>query len=62
MPEHPISVTVNGTDRTGAVDDRMTLADFLRERLRLTGTHSAANTASAAPVRSSSTGWRAAPA
>jgi aerobic-type carbon monoxide dehydrogenase small subunit (CoxS/CutS family) len=36
---HRISVTVNGTVREEAVDDRLTLADFLRERLRLTGTH-----------------------
>jgi aerobic-type carbon monoxide dehydrogenase small subunit (CoxS/CutS family) len=39
MPEHPISVTVNGTVHEQVVDDRLTLADFLRERLRLTGTH-----------------------
>ncbi|GAB2863083.1 (2Fe-2S)-binding protein [Actinoallomurus bryophytorum] len=43
MPEnrdgHRISVTVNGTVREEMVDDRLTLADFLRERLRLTGTH-----------------------
>jgi aerobic-type carbon monoxide dehydrogenase small subunit (CoxS/CutS family) len=39
MPEHSISVTVNGTVHEEAVDDRLTLADFLRERLRLTGTH-----------------------
>jgi aerobic-type carbon monoxide dehydrogenase small subunit (CoxS/CutS family) len=36
---HRISVTVNGVVREEAVDDRLTLADFLRERLRLTGTH-----------------------
>ena len=36
---HRISVTVNGAMREEAVDDRLTLADFLRERLRLTGTH-----------------------
>jgi aerobic-type carbon monoxide dehydrogenase small subunit (CoxS/CutS family) len=39
MPEHTISVTVNGTAQEEIVDDRLTLADFLRERLRLTGTH-----------------------
>jgi aerobic-type carbon monoxide dehydrogenase small subunit (CoxS/CutS family) len=38
-PGHLITVTVNGTARQHVVDDRMTLADFLRERLRLTGTH-----------------------
>jgi aerobic-type carbon monoxide dehydrogenase small subunit (CoxS/CutS family) len=36
---HRISVTVNGAVREEVVDDRLTLADFLRERLRLTGTH-----------------------
>ncbi|HEX3588035.1 MAG TPA: (2Fe-2S)-binding protein [Pseudonocardiaceae bacterium] len=38
-PGHMISVTVNGGTRQHVVDDRLTLADFLRERLRLTGTH-----------------------
>jgi aerobic-type carbon monoxide dehydrogenase small subunit (CoxS/CutS family) len=36
---HRISVTVNGAVREEVVDDRLTLADLLRERLRLTGTH-----------------------
>jgi aerobic-type carbon monoxide dehydrogenase small subunit (CoxS/CutS family) len=36
---HLITVTVNGTTQQHVVDDRTTLADFLRERLRLTGTH-----------------------
>jgi aerobic-type carbon monoxide dehydrogenase small subunit (CoxS/CutS family) len=36
---HPITVTVNGTTHTEEVGSRLTLADFLRERLRLTGTH-----------------------
>ena len=31
--------TVNGDRHDEVVDDRLTLADFLRERLRLTGTH-----------------------
>ena len=43
MPEnrhgHRISLTVNGAVREEVVDDRLTLADLLRERLRLTGTH-----------------------
>lgn len=39
MPEHPIQLSVNGTDITAAVEPRMTLADFLRERCGLTGTH-----------------------
>jgi carbon-monoxide dehydrogenase small subunit len=34
-----ISVTVNGTRREAEVPVRLTLADFLRERLELTGTH-----------------------
>jgi len=38
-PEHRITVTVNGVRHAQIVDDRLTLADFLRERLRLTGTH-----------------------
>jgi aerobic-type carbon monoxide dehydrogenase small subunit (CoxS/CutS family) len=41
MPERDarISVTVNGSVRDEVVEARLTLADFLRERLRLTGTH-----------------------
>ncbi|GAA3439178.1 (2Fe-2S)-binding protein [Kutzneria kofuensis] len=39
MADHTLSVTVNGESYDEAVDARMTLADFLRERLRLTGTH-----------------------
>ena len=34
-----VSVEVNGTVRTAAVEPRMTLADFLRDELDLTGTH-----------------------
>jgi aerobic carbon-monoxide dehydrogenase small subunit len=34
-----ISVTVNGTRREAEVPVRLTLADFLRQRLELTGTH-----------------------
>ena len=34
-----VSVTVNGTIREATVPVRLTLADFLRETLRLTGTH-----------------------
>ncbi len=39
MPDAAITVTVNGTSRTVAVEPRKTLADFLREDCRLTGTH-----------------------
>src|SRR5437764_15379869 len=34
-----ISVTVNGARRDAEVPVRLTLADFLRQRLELTGTH-----------------------
>lgn len=34
-----IQVTVNGTNHTSVVPVRLTLADFLRHSLRLTGTH-----------------------
>jgi aerobic carbon-monoxide dehydrogenase small subunit len=34
-----ITVRVNGATRTGSVEARKTLADFLREDLDLTGTH-----------------------
>jgi aerobic-type carbon monoxide dehydrogenase small subunit (CoxS/CutS family) len=37
--EAPLSMVVNGTAWTGRVSVRTTLADFLRDRLRLTGTH-----------------------
>jgi hypothetical protein len=35
----PISMTVNGKVRKGSVDPRVLLVHFLREHLRLTGTH-----------------------
>ena len=34
-----IEITVNGDRRSAAADVRMTLADFLRDKLELTGTH-----------------------
>ena len=34
-----VTVTVNGEQRSAVVDARMTLADFLRHELSLTGTH-----------------------
>ena len=34
-----ITITVNGEQRTGEAEPRLTLADFLRDELRLTGTH-----------------------
>jgi len=39
VPDATITVTINGTSRTAAVEPRKTLADFLREDCRLTGTH-----------------------
>ncbi|GAA1138937.1 (2Fe-2S)-binding protein [Nocardioides aquiterrae] len=36
---HLVTMTVNGTEREMAVESRKTLADALREDLRLTGTH-----------------------
>jgi aerobic carbon-monoxide dehydrogenase small subunit len=34
-----VQLTVNGQEHTGTVESRMTLADFLRDVCRLTGTH-----------------------
>ena len=34
-----IEVTVNGTARSASVEPRLTLADYLREKCHLTGTH-----------------------
>ncbi len=39
MTEAPITVRVNGTARMSNVEPRKTLADYLREDCRLTGTH-----------------------
>ena len=39
MDEQSISVTVNVTEQNAKAEPRMSLADFLRERLGLTGTH-----------------------
>ena len=36
---HPITMTVNGQERSAIVEPRKTLADVLREDMRLTGTH-----------------------
>ncbi|MGE5523008.1 MAG: (2Fe-2S)-binding protein [Rhodospirillaceae bacterium] len=36
---HIITLEANGTQRSGAAPARMTLVDFLRDVLRLTGTH-----------------------
>jgi carbon-monoxide dehydrogenase small subunit len=39
MPEPEIRLSVNGVRRRATVPPRLTLADFLRERCQLTGTH-----------------------
>ena len=39
MTERNITLSVNGKQYTAAAEPRTTLADFLRERLSLTGTH-----------------------
>jgi aerobic carbon-monoxide dehydrogenase small subunit len=39
MAEQHLRVTVNGQAVAATVEPRLTLADFLRDRLRLTGTH-----------------------
>ena len=39
MGEVSVKLTVNGQARAETVEPRLTLADFLRERLQLTGTH-----------------------
>ena len=36
---YPISVEVNGVQRTAQVPARLSLVDWLREEMRLTGTH-----------------------
>jgi carbon-monoxide dehydrogenase small subunit len=39
MADVPIEIRVNGQLRRAAVEPRLTLADFIRERCQLTGTH-----------------------
>lgn len=39
MSEYPISLIVNGRVHRASVPARLTLVDFLRDHLRLTGTH-----------------------
>jgi carbon-monoxide dehydrogenase small subunit len=39
MSQHEIALTVNGRVHRARVPARMTLVDFLRDELRLTGTH-----------------------
>jgi carbon-monoxide dehydrogenase small subunit len=37
--EVEVRLTVNGTERSATIEPRLTLADLLRERCQLTGTH-----------------------
>ena len=39
MHEKPVRLSVNGTPIAASVEPRMTLADFLRDKCGLTGTH-----------------------
>ena len=39
MAERLVTMRVNGEERSATVEPRLTLADFLRERCHLTGTH-----------------------
>jgi carbon-monoxide dehydrogenase small subunit len=39
MTHHPIKVTINGQSHERTVEPRLTLADFLRHEIGLTGTH-----------------------
>ena len=39
MSDHVVTIRVNGVERSESVPARLTLADFLRERLDLTATH-----------------------
>src|SRR5258708_12433052 len=39
MAKHKISITVNGAAREAEVESRLLLVHFIREELRLTGTH-----------------------
>ena len=39
MSTHKITVTVNGQQQSAEVESRLLLVHFIRENLRLTGTH-----------------------
>src|SRR2546430_16603798 len=41
-----VTMKVNGVERTGDIEPRVLLVDFLRSNLRLTGTHSGCDTSS----------------
>ena len=46
MSKHKITVTINGQEQTGEAEPRMLLAHFIRDTLRLTGTHVGCDTTS----------------
>ena len=46
-----VTVTVNGAERSAQVEPRTLLVHYLRDSLRLTGTHIGCDTAIAAPAR-----------
>jgi carbon-monoxide dehydrogenase small subunit len=46
MSRHPISVKVNGTERSAEIESRLLLVHLLRETLGLTGTHIGCDTSS----------------
>ncbi len=39
MAKHQISITINGTEHQAEVDSRLLLVHFIRDEIRLTGTH-----------------------
>jgi len=53
-----VSLTVNGKPASAEVEERTLLVNFIRDTLRLTGTHVGCDTASAARAPST---WTAAP-
>ena len=57
-----VNLRVNGRREVGLAEPRVTLAEFLREELGLTGTHVGCEQGCAGPARSSWTGPRSAAA
>ncbi len=46
MSKHTVTITINGTKGSGEVEARMLLVHFIRDQLRLTGTHVGCDTTS----------------
>jgi len=46
MSKHNVTLTINGQKRSAEVDARMLLVHFIRDQLRLTGTHVGCDTTS----------------